>query len=131
MNDQNFSGLLKILVVFASCIEIASQGSKYRTKYSWHKNVFLFSVFLCGGGIKNKFIVVLLYFVLYLIIAWWDVAVKDNPGRKVCFVGSCVCFFCFVPTSRESVTACSYGVLLCCLKRWSSVVFVRAVPLGL
>jgi hypothetical protein len=52
-NDQNFFDLLKILVVFASCIEMASQGSKYRTKYSWHKNMFLFSVFLWEGGHKK------------------------------------------------------------------------------
>jgi len=64
MNDQIFFDLLKILVVFASCIEMASQGSKYGTKYSWHKNVFLFLVFLWEGDIKNKFIVVLTVFCL-------------------------------------------------------------------
>jgi len=55
MNDQNFSDLLKMLV-FASCIEMAGQGSKYKSKYSWHKNVFLFSVFFFwgGGGLKKK-----------------------------------------------------------------------------
>ena len=65
MNDQNFSDLLKMLV-FASCIEMAGQGSKYKSKYSWHKNVFLFSVFFFwgGGGIKNKLIVVLTVFSL-------------------------------------------------------------------
>jgi len=45
MNDQNFSDLLKILVVFANCIEMANRGSKYGTEYSWYKNMFLFSVF--------------------------------------------------------------------------------------
>jgi hypothetical protein len=44
MSDQNFSNLLKMLV-FASCFEVPSQGSKYRTKYSGQKNMFLFLVF--------------------------------------------------------------------------------------